>query len=164
MKTVVIFYSLEGNTKFIAQAISKELQADIIELETVKEFPSSGFKKYIWGGKSIVFKQYPELKNKNLDLSVYENIIIGTPIWAGSYAAPLNTFVKQHSFSGKKVALFACHGGGGAEKCFKMFKQSLTGNDFIGEIDFIDPLKKDKEKNNIKAVNWAKDLPISKVL
>lgn len=158
MKTLVIYYSLEGNTKFISETIAKELNADIIELETVKSFPSSGFKKYVWGGKSVVLKEKPELKNDNINLNEYDNIVIGTPIWAGTYAAPFNTFINQYKFSGKKVGLFACHAGGGAEKCFKMFKDSLSENTFVGEIDFVDPLKKDKAGNSNKAVNWAKHL------
>lgn len=161
MKTLVIFYSLEANTKFISEIIAKQLNADIIELETVKAFPSSGFKKFVWGGKSVVLKEEPELKNKNIDLSSYENIIIGTPIWVGTYAAPFNTFVKQYKFSGKKVAIFACHAGGGAEKCFNMFKESLPDNTFVGEIAFVDPLKKEKKENTHKAVNWAKSLKFS---
>ena len=158
MKTVVIFYSLEGNTKCIAEVIAKELQADLLELKTKKVFPSSGIKKYIWGGKSVVLKELPELINKNIDLSTYDNIVIGTPIWAGTYAAPFNTFVKQYKFTGKKIALFACHAGGGADKCFKMFKEALTENQYIGEIDFVDPLKKNKQENLQKATKWAKNL------
>lgn len=158
MKTVVIFYSLEGNTKYISEVIAKELQADLIELETKKVFPSSGIKKFIWGGKSVVLKEQPELINQNIDLSSYDNIVIGTPIWARTYAAPFNTFVKLYKFTGKKVSLFACHTGGGADKCFKMFKEELTENQFISEIDFNDPLKKNKQENLQKATQWAKSL------
>lgn len=107
-----------------------------------------------------MLKEQPKLENKDIDLSPYDNIIIGTPIWAGSYAAPFNTFVEEYKFSGKNVALFACHGGGGAQKCFKMFKQSLNDNNFIGEIDFVDPLKKDKQMNKDKAIKWAKNLSL----
>jgi len=160
MKTLVVFYSLEGNTKFIAERIAKELKADLLELKTKKQFPSSGFKKYVWGGKSVVFKELPELTNQGVELDSYGNIVIGTPIWAGTYAAPYNTFVKQYRFSGKKVALFACNLGGGVEKCFKMFKEALPDNEFIGEIDFVDPLKNDKEASAEKAVQWAKNLAL----
>ena len=158
MKTLVVFYSLEGNTKYISEIIAKELQADLLELKTKKVYPSAGFKKFVWGGKSVVFKEQPELTNKNIDLSAYENIVIGTPIWAGTYAAPLNTFVTQNKFSDKKVALFACNAGGGAEKCFTKLKEALPGNHFVGEVDFIDPLKNGKEESSEKAVQWAKSL------
>lgn len=158
MKTVVIFYSLEGNTKFISEIIAKELKADLVELKTKKEFPSSGFKKFVWGGKSVVFKENPELVNQNINLNAYDNIVIGTPIWAGTYASPFNTFVKQYKFTGKKVALFASNDGGGAVKCFKMFKEALKDNQFVSETEFIKPLQKDKNEITDKIVTWAKGL------
>lgn len=158
MKTLVVFYSLGGNTKHISGVIAKELHADLLELKPKKEYPSSGFMKYFWGGKSVVFKEQPELTNTNIDLKPYENIVIGTPIWAGSYAAPYNTFVQQYKFTGKKVALFACHAGGGTEKCFKMFKDALPDNQFMGEIDFNHKQGCDKEEIDKRAVQWARGL------
>ena len=158
MKTVVIFYSLEGNTKYLSEIIAKELRADLIELKTKKAYPSEGFKKYFWGGKSVVFREHPKLINENIDLRAYQNIVIGTPIWAGTYVAPFNTFVKQYKFAGKKVALFACHASNNSGKCFKMFKEALTENQFIGETDFVDPINGCKEENYKKAIEWAKSL------
>ncbi|WP_027398544.1 flavodoxin family protein [Anaerovorax odorimutans] len=155
MKTLIIYYSLEGNTKYIAENIAKELHAELMELKTKKIYPSKGFKKYIWGGKSVVLKEEPELLNTDIDFSSYNNIIIGTPIWAGTYAAPFNTFVNQYNITGKNIALFACHAGGGAKKCFNMFRQKLKNNYFVSEIDFIDPLKKNTEENLKKAIKWA---------
>lgn len=158
MKTLVIFYSLEGNTKYISEIIAKELHADLLELKTKKSYPTSGFKKYFCGGRSVLMKEEPELINENIDLSSYENIVLGTPIWAGVHAAAYNTFIKKYKFTGKNIALFACHRGGGAGKCFKLFKKELDGNEFIGEIDFVDPLKNNKEGNYNKAVQWANSL------
>lgn len=76
MKNLVVYYSLESNTKLIAEFIAKEIGADIIELKPKKEFPSSGFRKYLWGGKSVIFKQKPELMNKEIDIRKYDNMII----------------------------------------------------------------------------------------
>ena len=55
------------------------------------------------------------------------------------------------------VGLFCCHGGmkGGI---FDKMKDALKDNRFIGEADFQDPLKKDKEKNAKKAKEWAKKI------
>lgn len=158
MKTAVIFYSLEGNVRYLAEGIAKELQAELVELKTKKEFPTSGFKKYFWGGKSVVLKEKPVLTNTDLNIEQYDNIILGTPIWAGTYAAPFNTFVKKYKFAGKKVAVYACNAGGGVEKCFKSFKEALPENEFVGEIEFVDPLKKNKEENLEKVINWVKTL------
>lgn len=139
MKSVIIYYSLEGNTKLIAELISKEINGDLIELKCKKEFPSKGFKKYFWGGKSAIFRETPELINFNVDLSKYENIFLGTPVWAGTYAPAFNTFFRDNSISNKNIGLFVCSGGGKVEKCFNNFKKHMPNNNFIGEISFVDP-------------------------
>lgn len=160
MKNLVVYYSLEGNTKLVAEAIAKEIGADTLELKPKKEFPSSGFRKYVWGGKSVIFKQKPALINEEIDLSKYDNIFLGTPVWAGTYAAPFNTFLDGKNIYNKNIAIFACHGGGGSERCFANFKKALQNNNFIGEIELLDPLKKETEENLDKVENWIKTLNI----
>ncbi len=158
MKNLVVYYSLEGNTKLIAETIRKEINADMLELRPEKQYPNKGFKKYFWGGKSVVFKEQPKLLNKWIDISIYDRVFIGTPVWAGTYAAPFNTFFNQHKLKNKEVALFACHGGGGADKCLNNFKKELVNNKIIGQIEFIDPLKKNKDENIQQTINWIKSL------
>lgn len=160
MKNLVVYYSLEGNTKLIAEMIAKEINADILELKPKKEIPTKGFRKYVWGGKSVMFKEMPTLINEDKDLIQYENIFLGTPVWAGTYAAPFNTFIAKNNILNKNVVLFACHAGGGANKCFVNLKKSLPNNHFVGEIDFIDPLKNNLEKSILKVKNWTKTLNI----
>ena len=160
MKNLVVYYSLEGNTKLIAEFIAKEIGVDIIELKPKKEFPSSGFRKYVWGGKSVIFKQKPELMNKETDISKYDNIFLGTPVWAGTYAAPFNTFLDISTIKNKNIALFACHGGGGSEKCFANFKKELSENTFIGYIELVDPLKKETDSSLDKVKKWLQTLNI----
>jgi len=155
MKTLVVFYSLGGNTEFVAEILAKKLQADIVKLETVKPFPNEGFKKYVIGGMTTVFKMKPKLANRGLDLAAYDNIVLGTPVWAGSYASPLHTFIRRNENKGKKIAIFLCSGGDDVEKCFAKLKNELPGNSFAGEIDFIEPLSKDKNEVAKKAVSWA---------
>ena len=73
MKNLVVFYSLEGNTKFIASQIAKKVNADILELKTKKEYPNKGFKKYFWGGRSVLFNQKPELIEYDKNINEYDN-------------------------------------------------------------------------------------------
>ena len=152
MRNLVVFYSLEGNTRLIAESIAKAINADVLELKTKKKYSDKGFKKYFWGGKSVIFKEKPELLYLDKDINQYDNIFIGTPIWVGTYAPPLNTFLK------KNIGLFACHGGGGATKFFNNIKKEIPNNKFIGEIDFMEPLKNNKEEDVRKAIMWVKEL------
>ncbi len=105
-----------------------------------------------------MFKEKPELINAQLDISNYKNIIIGTPVWCGTYAPPFNTFLSNFEIKYKNIAIFACHGGGGAEKCFDNFKNELTENNFLGYISFVDPIKNQREECSQKAKEWIKSL------
>lgn len=157
MAVIVVYFSLEGNTKLIAEIIAETVGADTAELKTSKEYPTQGFKKFFWGGKSVLFGEKPELTNDPIDVSHYDTIILGTPVWAASFAPALKTFFSNYHVTGKRVALFACHGGGGAKKCLANIKAAIPDNEFIGEIEFQDPKKNPKE-NTAKAVEWAKNL------
>lgn len=158
MKTLVAFYSLDGNTEFLAQIIAEQLGADRIKLEPVKPYPNKGFGKFFIGGMSAVCKAAPKLKNPDIDLGAYDNIVLGSPIWAGTYAPPLNTLFKKHGFRGKKLAFFLCSGGGDTAKCLANLKAACDGNSFVGEIGFIEPLKTGKEEAGHRAAVWAEGL------
>lgn len=154
MKNLVVYFSLEGNTKFIAQSIAENIECDVLELRPKKAYSKGKVGKYFWGGKSVVLKEKPELMNDNLDLSAYKNLIIGTPVWVSTYAPPLDTLFSKNQIKYKNIALFACHGGGGAEKCFKNIQNLLENNNFIGTISFKEPLKGDKEKIKKEISEW----------
>ena len=157
MSTLVVYFSFDGNTKFIAEKIAETINADIIELKTSKNYPTEGFAKYFWGGKSVIFGEKPKLTNDRIDLNRYDTILIGTPVWAGSYTPPIKSFIKQYKIQGKRIALFASHGGNGAEKCFAKLKEALPGNEFIGETAFVEPKKNPEDSLSI-AVRWATEL------
>jgi flavodoxin len=155
MKAIIIYYSLDGNTRFLAETISYALYMDKLELRPKEEIPRQGFKKYIWGGKQVFFKEKPDLQHFHLDLDQYTHIFIGTPVWVGTYAPVFNTFFSKIHIAGKKVALFCCHGGGGVAKTFENIKKCIPRNEFIGEIQFQDPSKGYREANAEKVKDWA---------
>lgn len=158
MKSLVVFYSLEDHTKLIADILSKELGCDLLELKPEKEFPKTGLKKYFWGGKSALSKEKPNLQNSLPDLKEYDTIFIGTPIWAGTYTPAINTFISDTAIHEKNIALFACHAGGGAKKCFDQLKLELKDNLFLGTIDFKNPAEADKEKLTHDIKEWLSNI------
>ena len=105
MRNLVVFYSLEGNTRLIAESIAKAINADVLELKTKKKYSDKGVKKYFWGGKSVIFKEKPEILYLDKDVNQYDNIFIGTPIWVGTYAPPFNTFLKNNKEEDVKKAI-----------------------------------------------------------
>ena len=119
MKKLIVYYSFEGNTEFVANLIAQETQADILKLEPADETRPTGFMKYIWGGKQVFTKTKPELKPFDKNPMDYDLIIIGTPVWANTYAPALRTFLDKQDICDKKIALFCCCQGGFPGGTFK---------------------------------------------
>ena len=54
MKSLVIYYSFEGNTKFISEHIANTINAVIAELKPIKDINASGMMKIAWGMRQLV--------------------------------------------------------------------------------------------------------------
>ena len=154
MRNLVVYYSLGGNSKFMAELIKSYTNADILELKLKEEVKSKGFLKYLWGGKQVISNEKPELQSIDKNLNDYDMIFIGTPVWAWSFSRALNTFFSKYKILDKKIALF-CSSGGGKGKTFEKMKNMLLGNEIVGEIDFVDPLKNKKEDYDKKILDWV---------
>jgi len=154
MKIAVVYYSLEGNTKFIAGILADTLRADCIELKPLHDVNPRGFMKFVTGGRLVFRKIMPELAVLEKQPSDYDVVIIGTPVWAFSYAPALRAFFEKNKLTGKKIAVFCCSGGGKG-RALEQMKEKLTGNVIIGEQDFVEPLRKRKEESAAKARSWA---------
>ena len=141
MKTAIVYFSLEGNTKFVAEKMAAELGADLIQLVPKKEYPTGNVSKYFWGGKSAVFREHPKLEPHHFKAEEYELVIIGSPIWASTYAPPLRTFIRDNSLQNKKIAIFACCSGGTADKYYAQVKEESKAIEVLAAARFIDPLK-----------------------
>ncbi|TCL69327.1 flavodoxin [Hydrogenispora ethanolica] len=158
LRKLVVFYSLEGNTRLMASAIAAASGADLLELKPEQDINPQGFMKFFWGGRQVMTKKAPPLLPLAKDPADYELLFIGTPVWAFSFAPALNTFFHTSEIKGKKVALFCCHEGGRG-KTFENMRRELAGNEIIGEIDFIAPRKKGMvDENEEKARKWAEAL------
>ena len=149
MKSLIVYYSLEGNTEYAARAIASILGADMLRIEPVKAYPASGFRKFFWGGKSAVMAEKPELQPYTFQPEIYDRIIFGFPVWAGNVAPPLHTFVQENleAFKGKRIAAFACQSGSGAEKALRKLKAYLDVENMEAELVLIDPKAKPSPEN-----------------
>ena len=146
--TLVVYYSLEGNVDFLAREIADEMKADLLRLETEKEYPKKGLVKFFHGGKDAISNARPKLKTAIPDLSGYSTIVIGTPVWAGKPAAPINTFLAGKNFSEKKVAVFASSAGGAAEKTFSAIADASSASLFATQ-SFKNPLANETSSKEI---------------
>lgn len=157
MKKLIAYYSLDGNTRFIAEAIASAIDADVLVLKPKKEINPKSLLKHFWGGRQVIMKQKPELLPFDKNPQDYDLLFLGTPVWAFDYAPSLRSFFQNVILKDKKIALFCCHGGMKG-KTLENMKNALSGNKILGEIDFKEPLKGNREESVQKAKSWAKTL------
>ena len=141
MKTVVIYYSLTGNAAYVADAIADYLKCDRLELKPQKAYPAKGARKFLWGGKSAVMSEAPELEPFDFDPAAYDRAVLVTPVWAGTFAPPLRTFARQYgeALRGKTLAAAACSSGGRAEKALDKLAAALGAGPFADRVSLVDP-------------------------
>lgn len=159
LRIIVVYYSFEGNTKLIAESIAKEIDSDILNLEVVKPI-SNDKTKYIAGGKQVILKEKPKLIPYEFKAENYDVLFVGTPVWAWNYAPALRTFFEENSIKNKKIALFSCNGGSNG-KTFENMKKALKGNEFLGEIEFLEPLNTKREESIELAKSWMRRMIVS---
>lgn len=147
MKTLVVYYSLEGNTRWAAEQIAGKIGADTLRLVPKTAYPDKGFKKFLFGGKSAVMKETPELEPYKVDIKQYERIVLATPVWAGTLAPPLRTFIREEDLSGKELALVASSMGGSPGKTFEHLKALLGVTGDIPALSLKDPKSHPSQTN-----------------
>lgn len=115
MKTLVAYFSKSGKTKVLADKIAEAIGADIFEIKTVKEYPQNYFKTINEARKEFAAKEYPELVG-SVDISEYDKILIGFPVWMATCPMAVMSFLKQHDFSGKDIYPFCTSSMTGCKK------------------------------------------------
>ena len=158
MSTLIDYYSLNGNTDYAAGLLQEKLGADVLRLDPVKSFPDKGFKKFIYGGKSALMAETPELVPYTFDAEKYDCVIIGFPVWAANVAPPIRTFVEENDLRGKKVAAFACQGGSGAEKAFVKLAAAIGIEKIEPTLVLVDPKDRPKPEHAEKIEAFCKML------
>ena len=130
-KTLVLYYSQTGTTKAVAEAIQNNLGADIAEVVPVAPYDGDYGSTIARGRQEMVEGIYPELQPLTVDVSKYDVVFIGFPIWFGTYANPIETLLNTVDFSGKKVVPFCTFGSGGLDTSSKAIKAKLTDSEVV---------------------------------
>lgn len=113
MKTLVVYYSRTEKTEQIAKMIQKELGSDIESINPKKNYKGPiGFMK---GGFEASSKRLSNIEEPKNNVSDYDLVIIGTPVWASTMASPVRSYLMKNEGKFNKVALFATAGGSGIE-------------------------------------------------
>ena len=118
-KMLVLYYSQTGNTKAVAVEIANKLGADIEEITMVEPYDPDFQATIDRCKKDQEQGILPEIQPVKADIANYDVIFLGFPVWFGTYAPPVTTFLNSADFSGKKIVPFCTFGSGGLESSVK---------------------------------------------
>lgn len=127
MKTAIVYYSYTGNTHRVAQLIEGVLKEKGVEVTPIRIRPLSETDSFLLQCKEAFFGKKPELYNTLFDLSRFDKVIFGSPVWAFKPAPAINTYLdKCSSLDGKLAACFVTYGSGtGKDKALNVMKNGL---------------------------------------
>ena len=143
-KSIVIFFSHAGdnysvgnievgNTKIVADYISKIKGADLFEIVTHK-YDGMAYTPLINLAKEEANKgELPPYEGTAPDLSPYDTVFIGGPVWWGTYPQVMFTLFKDINLDGKTVIPFTTHEGSGLASCASDVKKAFPKAKVTGE-------------------------------
>lgn len=135
-KKLVAYFSASGVTKVAAERLAKAIGADIFEIKPKASYTSADLD---WTNKSSRSSiecsdtdSRPEIAERLSDISGYDTVFIGFPIWW--YVAPkiIDTFVESYDFSGKTIIPFATSGGSGMGRTVEVLKSLCPSANWKG--------------------------------
>ncbi len=114
-KTLVLYYSQTGATKVVAEELQRQLGADIACIEVVEPYDEdyaatvARWRQECEAGVKVAIQPLA------VNIDQYDTIFLGSPIWGGTVASPVATFLADNSLAGKTVVTFATFGSGGLD-------------------------------------------------
>ncbi len=110
-KKLVVYFSYTGHTKMIVDKIKDKLDCDILKIETVEPY-STDYDTVVNDEQNSERSNFlPEIKDININLDNYDEIILGTPVWWYRPAPAIRSFLTKYDLTGKTVIPFATNAG-----------------------------------------------------
>ena len=136
MNKIVIFFSHAGdnysvgnievgNTKIVADYISELTGADQYEI-VIHKYDGMAYMPLIdLAKKEAEAGELPPYEGKAPDLSQYDTVFIGGPVWWGTYPQVMFTLFRDMNLDGKTVIPFTTHEGSGLANCASDVKKAF---------------------------------------
>lgn len=127
-KVLVVYFSATGTTKQVARQIAATADADIYEIVPVKPYSGADLDWTNPQSRSSVEMgnpaARPEINPLSVDVSRYDYIFLGYPIWWDLAPRAVNTFIEAADLAGKTVIPFATSGSSGIANSVAELKKS----------------------------------------
>ena len=152
-KNAVIYFSASGTTKTVAEIISDETGAELVEIVPKEKYTSADLNWNDSNSRTSIecndSKSRPEIANA-IDVEKYDVIYLGYPIWWGDVPHIILTFMDTYKLDGKTIIPFCTSGGTGISGSMNTLKK------YNKNVNWIEGKRLSSSKNEIK--NWINSL------
>ena len=136
---LVAYFTRTGNTRVIAGQIRRALSADLFEIESDAPYPEDYEQTVAQAVRERDSGYRPPLKANVPNVSPYEAVFLGFPIWGETAPPVIRSFLSQHDLSGKTLVPFITHGGYGQGRSMNVVREHAPRasilNPFVLEAD-----------------------------
>lgn len=130
MKKIFIYFSHSGNGDFVGE-ILKNNGYEILKLDTKKRMGKMGFFRMMFYGMRASAGKKEKLLPYSFSKEPYDQIAIGSPIWADRLSTPINTFLCEQDLSNKRITFILYSGGGECKKGMEDIKKKFENAEII---------------------------------
>ena len=134
-KPLVVYFSATGTTAKAARTIAEVTGGTLYEIVPQQAYTSDDLDWNDKQSRSSVEMNNPQarpaLKDTNMDVTAYDVIFIGYPIWWNQAPRIINTFIESHDLKGKTLVPFATSGGSGISNSVKELRKAYPNLEWL---------------------------------
>lgn len=134
-KNLVCYFSATGTTKEVAEKIASIINADLFVIEPVNKYTSEDLD---WTNKQsrssiemVDETSRPAIKNIVANITEYQNVVIGFPVWWYKEPAIIDTFIEENDLSNKQVYVYVTSGGSTVDGSIESLRQKYSNLNFV---------------------------------
>ena len=131
-KTLVAVFSASGVTEKVGKKITEVAGGDFFEIVPQEKYTSADLNYMNKSSRSSIEMNdpsaRPEIAGTVADMSSYDTVVIGFPIWWGVAPRIIETFLESYDFSGKTIIPFCTSGGSGVGRSDTALHKNVSGN------------------------------------
>lgn len=149
-----------GTTEYVAQMIQKNIGGDIHLIQTVDPYPADFDEVTDQNHEEMNAGTLPKLIKSSLNISQYDTVFIGYPVWATNVPQAIFSFLSEYDLSGKTIVPFCTHDGYGAGGSYENIAEAVPN-----AVDVLDGLAieaLDVPKAADKVVQWLEEIELKR--
>jgi flavodoxin len=133
-KILVSYFSASGTTKEVAEKVANVVKGDLFEIEPKEKYTKEDLNWMDKNSRSSIEMNEnvkPDILNRVSNLSDYDKVIIGFPIWWYKEPTIIDKFLDENDMTGKQIYVFVTSGSSSIDSTYDSLKTNYPNLNFV---------------------------------